>query len=122
MLNNSIPNNILLVHLFSNGDCLYATAVARQIKEDYPGCKLTWAIAGFCKNIISNNPYVDNIMVPDEVAKNDVAALRKYKKKVFAEKAAGKWDEVFVTTNMDTNLAYYDGTIRGMIIKAYGKP
>ena len=110
---------ILLVQLFSNGDCLYATAVARQIKNDYPNCKLTWAIAAFCQTIIANNPYVDDIIVTEEVAKNDVAAFRKYKKKVFAEKAAGKWDEVFVTTNMDTNLDLYDGTIRGMILRAY---
>ncbi len=112
--------NILLVQLFSNGDCLYATAVARQIKSDFPNCKLTWAIAGFCKNIIFNNPYVDEILVTNEVAKNDVAAFRRYKRKVFAEKALGVWDEVFVTTNMDTNLALYDGTIRGMILRAYG--
>ena len=117
-MNNPI-HNILLVQLFSNGDCLYATAVARQIKNDFPNCKLTWAIAGFCKDIISNNPYVDEIQVTNEVAKNDVVAFRKYKKKVFDEKAAGKWDEVFITTNMDTNLALYDGTIRGMVLRAY---
>ena len=115
-------SNILLVQLFSNGDCLYATTVARQIKQDFPNCKLTWAIAGFCKNIITNNPYVDEILVTDEVLKNDVIAFRKYKKKIFAEKAAGKWAEVFVTTNMDTNLALYDGTIRGMVLRAYPNP
>ncbi len=113
------PQNILLVQLYSNGDCLYATTIARQIKNDFPNCKLTWAIANSCKNIIANNPYVDEVMATDEVAKNDAAAFKKFKKKVFAEKAAGKWDEVFVTHNMDTNLALYDGTIRGMILRAY---
>lgn len=113
------PPNILLVQLFSNGDCLYATAIARQIKSDFPNCKLTWAIADFCKNIISNNPYVDEILVTDEVAKNDVAAFRRYKRKVFEEQVAGLWDQVFVTTNMDVNLALYDGTIRGMVLRAY---
>lgn len=114
--------NILLVQLFSNGDCLYATAVARQIKKDYPGCRLTWAIAPFCKDIIKNNPYIDDVLVTDEVPKSNAAAFRRYKKKVLAEKKAGKWDEVFITTNMDTNLALYDGTIRGMILRAYRKP
>jgi ADP-heptose:LPS heptosyltransferase len=107
------------VQLYSNGDCLYATTIAMQIKNDFPNCKLTWAIANSCKNIIANNPYVDEVLVTDEVAKNDAAAFRKFKKKVFAEKAAGKWDEVFITHNMDTNLALYDGTIRGMILRAY---
>ncbi len=118
----SEQKNILLVQLFSNGDCLYATAVARQIKQDYPGCKLTWAIASFCKDIIKNNPYVDEVLVTDEVPKSNAAAFRRYKRKVQEEKKAGKWDEVFITTNMDTNLALYDGTIRGMILRAYRKP
>jgi len=112
---------ILIVQLFSNGDCLYATTVAHQIKKDFPNCKLTWAIADFCKNIIANNIYVDEILVTNEVAKNDVKAFRKYKRKVYAEKDAGMWDEVFVTTNMDTNLALYDGTIRGMVLRAYNR-
>src|SRR4051812_40432430 len=94
---------ILLVQLFSNGDCLYATAIARQIKKDFPGAHLTWAIAGFCKSIISDNPYVDAVREVNEVPKSDVAAFRRFKKKIFVEKQEGKWDEVFVTQNMDDN-------------------
>jgi hypothetical protein len=116
------PRRILLVQLYSNGDCLYATAIARQIKKDFPGCHLTWAIAGYCQNIISQNPYVDAARVTDEVPKNDIKAFRKFKKKLFREKKEGKWDEVFVTHNMDDNQALYDGTIRGMIFRAYPKP
>jgi hypothetical protein len=111
--------NILLVHLYSNGDCLYATAVARQIKKDSPDCKLTWAIAGFCKNIIDNNPYIDDTIEVNEVKKNDVVAFRKYKRKILAEKKSGKWDEIFITQNMDANISLYDGTIRGMIVRSY---
>lgn len=110
---------ILLVHLYSNGDCLYATAVARQIKKDFPGCHLTWAIAGFCKSIIDHNPDVDAVLEVNEVKKNDTPAYRKWKRKIRAQQAAGMWDEVFFTQNMDANLKYYDGTIRGMILRAY---
>jgi hypothetical protein len=113
------PKRILLVQLYSNGDCLYATVVARQIKQDFPGCHLTWIIAKFCKDIIAGNPYVDEVVVTDEVPKNDVIAFRKLKKKISKEKKEGKWDEVFVTHNMDDNQALYDGTIRGMIFRAY---
>ena len=116
------PKRILLVQLYSNGDCLYATAVARQIKQDFPGCHLTWLIAKFCKDIISGNPYIDEVLVTDEVPKNDIIAFRKLKKKVFQEKKEDKWDEVFVTHNMDDNQALYDGTIRGMIFRAYPRP
>lgn len=118
----SIPKNILLVQLYSNGDCLYATAVARQIKQDFQDCHLTWVIAEFCQHIIDLNPYVDDKLVTDEVPKNDVVAFRKFKRKVFKEKEEGKWDEVFVTHNMDNNQALYDGTIRGMIFRAYPNP
>ena len=113
---------ILLVQLYSNGDCLYATAVARQIKQDFPDCHLTWLIAKFCKDIIAGNPFVDEILVTDEVPKNDVIAFRKLKRRVAKEKKEGKWDEVFVTHNMDDNQALYDGTIRGMIFRAYPNP
>jgi len=118
MISSKSPR-ILLVQLYSNGDCLYATAVARQIKQDYPNCVLTWAIASFCKDIILNNPYVDKVRVVDSVKKNDIGAFRKFRKLVMNEKRNGLWDEVFITSNLDRNLANYDGTIRGMIFRAY---
>lgn len=114
-----IPLKILLVHLYSNGDCLYATTVARQIKHDYPGCHLTWAIATFCKSIIANNPYVDQIMEIDSIEKNDVVAFRKFKKQIKKDK---RFDKIFITHNMDTNLAYYNGSIRSGILRAYPNP
>src|SRR5687767_11721403 len=103
---------ILLVQLFSNGDCLYATAVARQIKSDFPGCILTWAIAGFCRPIIEHNPFVDRILEVNSVPKNDIVAFRKFKRQLKDDRARGVWDDVFITMNMDENQALYDGTIR----------
>ena len=51
----------LLGQLNANGDCLYATILARQIKKDYPGCELTWAISSQCSHILKGNPDVDKI-------------------------------------------------------------
>jgi len=113
---------ILLVQLFSNGDCLYATTVARQIKTDYPGSHLTWAIAGFCKNIIDENPYVDAVIEVNDVPKNDLPAFRRVKNKYRQEQQKGIWDEVFITQNMDENLALYDGCIRTGLLRAYPHP
>jgi ADP-heptose:LPS heptosyltransferase len=113
------PKKILLVHLYSNGDCLYATTIARQIKHDYPGCHLTWAIASFCKTIIANNPYVDEIMEVTDVKKDDVVAFRKFRKKILVYKEKGLYNEIFITHNIDTNLAFYDGSIRSGILRAY---
>ena len=114
--------NIAFLQLFANGDCLYGTAVAKQIKKDYPGCKLTWIIDEFCKNIIAGNPFIDKIIVTADVKKNDIVAYRSLKKRIYKEKSEGKWDEVFVATHMDTNLALYDGTVRGMVYRAYPHP
>ncbi len=113
---------ILLVQLFSNGDCLYATTIARQIKEDFPGCHLTWAIAAFCKDIIAGNPYIDQVTDIDFVPKSDAKEFRRYKRKMLEKKASGEFDEVFITQNMDTNQAYYDGCIRSCIFNAYPYP
>ncbi|HNP55131.1 MAG TPA: hypothetical protein PKK69_10940, partial [Ferruginibacter sp.] len=114
--------HILFVQLYSNGDCLFATAVARQIKADQPQCHLTWAVAPNCQSILQGNPYIDAIRLVNEVPRDDVAAFRRFRSKLMQEKAAGEWMDVIITHNMDRNLAYYDGTIRGMLLRAYGKP
>lgn len=118
---NDIAQKILFVQLYSNGDCLYATTVARQIKHDHPGCNLTWAIATFCKGIIANNPYVDNVMEID-IRKDDVNAFRKLRKEFYVLKQEGRFDKIFITHLMDTNLACYDGSIRSAIFRAYPNP
>ena len=110
---------ILLVHLYANGDCLYATAVARQIKKDFPGAHLTWAILPAFQSILKGNPYVDEILCVDGVHKNDTLAFKHYRKSLMLQKSEGKWDELFITANIDDNQALYDGTVRGMILRAY---
>jgi hypothetical protein len=110
---------ILLVQLYSNGDCLYATTVARQIKADFSGCYLVWAVASFCKSIIFNNPYVDEILVVEGLIRSDVVGFRKLKRFYSEQKKSGEFDELFITQNMDTNQAFYDGSIRSNILQAY---
>lgn len=114
---------ILLIHLFSNGDCLYATSVARQIKNDFPGSYLIWAISAACKNILLNNPDVDEIMeieIPkpslNEKIFNDVI------KDSHEKKLNGEIDEVFITQILGDNFSKYDGCVRTSIYRCYGKP
>jgi ADP-heptose:LPS heptosyltransferase len=110
---------ILLVQLYSNGDCLYATAVARQIKQDYPDSHLTWAIADFCKQIIVGNPYVDDTLVVHSVPKNDVIGFRRFRKLVYEQKRKGVWDKIVITNLIDNRQANYDGCIRSAIFRGY---
>lgn len=119
----NVPKKILLLQLMSNGDCLYATAIARQIKSDYPGCHLTWAIASFCKAIIDNNPYVDSVWEIPNVSKSNCSEIIKLVRKQAAQKKInGEFDEIFFTQIIDDNQANYDGTIRSSIFRGYGRP
>ncbi|MEP6594455.1 MAG: hypothetical protein ABJA71_00855 [Ginsengibacter sp.] len=114
---------ILLIHLFSNGDCLYATAIAKQIKNDFPGCYLIWAISSTCKNIILNNPYVDEtweILIPSSLENENVFSnvISDAKNR----KQNGQFDEIFVTQILGDNFSKYDSCVRTSIYRCYGKP
>src|SRR5258708_35437845 len=52
-------DRILLGQLGANGDCLYATILARQLREDHPRAHFTWGIASQCAGLLRNNPDVD---------------------------------------------------------------
>jgi len=114
-----LAKNILLIHFYSNGDCLYATAIARQIKEDYPDCQLTWAIASNCKNIIDNNPYVDKVIVVRYIPCDDPAEFKELRKQIECK----EYDLIFIThPSYLKNLALYDGCIRSNVLNAYPAP
>lgn len=114
---------IALVHLFSNGDCLYATTVARQIKQDFPDTELTWIISAACAPMLLHNPYVDVIEALSNVSKSDTPAFRQLERKLRAEERSGKWHRVFITHNsLGTNQAYYDGCTRSNVLQAYPNP
>jgi hypothetical protein len=117
------PKRILLGQLNSFGDCLFATAVARQIKADYPGCHLTWAIGSMCRSILEGNPYVDEVWeIPlrrlDEVEE----VWYQFEREALNRKKRGDFDEVFLTQLAPANLQNYDGTLRSSIMRAYGRP
>jgi hypothetical protein len=114
---------ILLGQLNSNGDCLYATAVARQIKTDYPGCHLTWAVGSMCRSILDGNPHVDEVWeIPLASAYEIDEVWPGFQQAASARLAAGEFDEMFLTQISPGNLHLYDGTIRSSILRAYGKP
>jgi hypothetical protein len=114
------PKRILLGHLNSNGDCLYATTIARQIKKDYPGCHLTWAIGSMCRSMIDNNPDVDEVW---EVPLKNIGEVgevwRKFEQEALEKQKRGVFDEVYLTQIAPGNLHLYDGIIRSSIFKGY---
>jgi hypothetical protein len=113
---------ILLGQLISNGDCLYATAIARQIKRDFPGCHLTWAISSLCRQVIERNPFVDEIWeIPlaawhgDSIQNSwhdfEAEALRRYE--------SGRYSFIFFTQITIGNPHHFDGTVRPGIFRGY---
>ena len=111
---------ILLGQLAARGDCLYATAIARQIKHDYPGCRLTWAIGTMCRSILDGNPYVDEIWeIP--VADHDAvyAAWYAFFSMAQLRLQRGEFDEAFFTQIYPANYRNYDCTVRASIFRGY---
>jgi hypothetical protein len=114
---------ILLGHLGRRGDCLYATTIARQIKEDFPECHLTWAISSMCRSVIEGNPYVDEIWeLPLRTNEEIVGAWKLFEIAAMKKKSQGEFDEVYLTQVHPGNFQNYDGTSRSSIFRGYSKP
>lgn len=116
---------VLIVHLGSNGDCLMSTTIARQIKNDYPDCNLTWAISYKCKQVIDNNPFIDTIWEikhdPKESSSNGDLWVR-VKAQAEKRKIDGDFDEIIYAQVQPDNPYNFDGATRSTTFRVYGKP
>jgi hypothetical protein len=121
---DSLNKRFLLGILVSNGDCILATVLAKQIKANYPNCHLTWAISNICSAVIQNNPFVDSIWVVKLSSKK--AGLseewKDFKKSAHEKMKAGEFDEIFLVQIYPDNVHHYDGTTRGTIYNAFPMP
>lgn len=122
-----MPENnkkILLGILMANGDCLMATVLAKQIKKDYPGCHLTWAVSNICRQIVDNNPFVNDIWEVSLTNKKEAeyGGWYKFQEDALKKKDQGEFDEVFFTQIYPINVCNYDGTTRGTIYNSYPHP
>jgi len=53
------------------GDVVLSTAIPREIKKTYPDSFVAMLVRSYTKDIFANNPYVDEIIVADEVLSGD---------------------------------------------------
>ena len=116
------PVKIALCLLLVNGDCLYGTIVARQIKTDYPNSTLTWYIAEQCKSMIEHNPDIDQIVTVDVKNKDAISIWHETDQMLVEKNNNGEFDLYFSIQNFGDNLANYTGSIRGNILKCYPNP
>ncbi len=119
MINENLK--ILLVQLASNGDCLFVTAIAKQIKEvDYPGCHLTWMIGSPFRNVISGNSYIDAIIeIPISNIINPKPERDSIKEYISDLEKKYQFDKIFVTDYTHENLANWFGTTRSSLFRSY---
>lgn len=117
------PERVLLGQLNSYGDCLLATTVARQIKHDFPGSHLTWAIGSPYRSVLQGNPHVDEVWEWPISGPGQVADTWKAFETAAVESLrSGKYDRAYLTQVSPANLHHYDGTIRHAIFRAYPFP
>lgn len=56
-------DSVLIVKLSAIGDVIHALPVAYAIKETYPNAKVTWVVEPPAYDLLTNNPYIDDIIV-----------------------------------------------------------
>ena len=115
---------VLLVQLGANGDCLFVTTIAKQIKEvDYPGCELTWMVGSKYRAILTNNEYVDQIIEIQLSESYNLSNARENISNTLKEiKAYEKYDEVFITDYYLKTRRNWFGTIRSSLFRQYNHP
>jgi len=111
---------ILLGQLGANGDCLYATTVARQLKNDFPNATLTWAISTQCAHLLANNPFIDNVWQwPIKDWEGHISAWHALERTVLRNHQANEpFDKIILSQIIPGNIRNYDGTIRPSIFRA----
>ena len=58
--------NILIVKLSAIGDVIHALPVAPVIKQQFPAAKITWVVEKPAYDLLTNNPYIDDIIIFDK--------------------------------------------------------
>ncbi len=60
------PKNILIVRTDRIGDLILTLPLAGLIKKQYPDCKVSFLVRDYTKNIVSNHPHIDEVLVLKE--------------------------------------------------------
>jgi hypothetical protein len=116
-------DRILLGHLVSNGDCLYATILARQLRNDFPKAHITWAVSKACAGAVANNPDVDEFWIlPSPGAHSKHLSWNLFEREALQRYMRREFDHVLLSQIWPDNYQNFDGTVRPSILRAYGKP
>lgn len=116
-------DRLLLGQLGANGDCLYATILARQLRKDYPKAHITWALSTQCLDVARNNPDIDEVWhVPVSGWDRHEQMWGVFEREAFRRYKQGDFDRILLSQIWPNNFQNYDGTVRPSILRAYGRP
>jgi heptosyltransferase-1 len=60
---NQAPKNILIIKLSSLGDVIHALPALRTLRQLYPKAHIAWIVEEKCKDLLYNNPDLDELIV-----------------------------------------------------------
>ena len=60
------PENILIVRTDRIGDVVLSLPLAKIIKKKFPDAKITFLLKNYTKDLASNHPYIDNLLLLEE--------------------------------------------------------
>lgn len=110
----------LICQLACFGDCLYATTICSQLKKDFPGCHITWAVAEKYHSILLHNDLIDSLWVlplPDGDYYDE--GWRQMEKEAQEKKSQGLFDEIIFSQILPRNWKHFTGIIRSTILNTY---
>ena len=114
---------ILIGQLGVYGDCLYATTIARQIKQDSPDCFLVWAIGSKYSDILKDNPHVDYILEYPIKSRWEVTSKwYEFADEMQKLKNRGDFDAVYLTQAYPGNPYAFYGSPRASMFRMYPYP
>jgi len=71
------PKNILVVKLSAIGDVIHALPISYAIKETFPEAKITWVVEPPAYELLTNNPYIDEIILFEKKKFKSVSGFMK---------------------------------------------
>lgn len=70
-----VLTNILIVKLSAIGDVVHALPVSYALKKCFPAARITWVVEKPAYDLLTNNPYIDEIIVFDKPRFKSLAGL-----------------------------------------------
>lgn len=116
-------SRLLLGQLTANGDCVYATILARQLRHDNPDIHITWAVSTQCARLLMNNPDIDEIWeIPVQGWNAHELVWRVFQREAVDRYLRREFDEILLSQIWPDNARNYDGTVRPSILRSFGRP